>query len=607
VRKVRVHSWRRVEGFYCFVVILLTTAVFSHSLGVAGEVSDVIHRADELRLKGQFQESLVVLNQALQFAEDATERGIILGKQAEICAFDLKEFRRAEKLSSQSLQQTLTDPVSVVIALKTRAHCEMEGDKDFDSAKQTLLAALKLPGVEWAKPTMAVMLGDCYRQLGDFSNALESYKKANELEDADATLKATAVLNCGLTYLYDLGKPDKARMSFVEAVRMNPLLAEEVRKHLNGEQAVQESLLLAHYMPWYAAPPRSETWGWHWTMNHFDPNQHKDGRREIASKFYPLIGPYDSGDRHVIEYHLLLMKLAGIDGVVIDWYGRTECYDYRDLHENVVLLVSFLEKYQMKFVICYEDQTINTLVEQKVISQASRVSHATSELKWLAENWFQRDSYVRFQGQPALLSFGHGGLNDDEWQSVFHQLDLPIRWVSEHTPRSGAFGAFDWPIPEKGLSQVRMFSDESKQWQCSIPVIFPRFVDVYEQAGVQASYAEIEDNEGKTFRLSANEAGFALGQIVQVATWNDWGEGTQIEPSVEFGYRDLESIQSFKKKHVEKDFQVEKEALRLPRRLLALRQAGGGKDAIFDEIAKQLLAGEIREAEQMLHTIESDR
>lgn len=596
-----------VKIFHCLIVLLLTTTVFSHSLGMASEVSDAIYRADELRSKGQFQESLVVLNRALQFADDETDRGIIFGKQAEICAFDLKDFQRAKKFSSQSLQQTLSKPVSVVVALKARAQCEMQGDKDFASAEQTLLAALKLPGVHWAKPTMLVMLGDCYRRLGDFSKALESYKKSTEMEDADTALKATAAFNCGLTQLYDLGDPEIANTFFMEAVRMNSLLAEEVRAHLNGQHAGQKKLLLAHYMPWYTAPPRRETWGWHWTMNHFDPNQHKNGRREIASKFYPLIGPYDSGDKHVIEYHLLLMKLAGIDGVVIDWYGRTECYDYRDLHENVVLLVSLLEKYQMKFVICYEDRTINTLVEQKLISQASRVSHATNELKWLVGNWFQRDSYVRIQGQPVLLSFGHGGLNDDEWQSVFHQIDSPIGWVSEHTPRPGAFGAFDWPIPEKGSAQMLRFSHESKQWQCSIPVIFPRFVDVYDQAGVQASYAEIEDNDGETLRLSANEAGLARGQIVQVATWNDWGEGTQIEPSIEFGYRDLEIIQSFSKKYVEKDLQVEKEALRLPRRLLALRQAGGGRDATLDQIAKQLSAGKVKMAELMLDSIESSR
>ena len=67
------------------------------------------------------------------------------------------------------------------------------------------------------------------------------------------------------------------------------------------------------HMPWYTAKPFSDHWGWHWTMNHFDPEQEVDGQRQIASKYHPLIGSYDSGDPHVLEYHLLLMKVAGIE------------------------------------------------------------------------------------------------------------------------------------------------------------------------------------------------------------------------------------------------------------------------------------------------------
>ncbi|MBL6714716.1 MAG: hypothetical protein ISQ07_15200, partial [Pirellulales bacterium] len=54
--------------------------------------------------------------------------------------------------------------------------------------------------------------------------------------------------------------------------------------------------ILAHVMPWYAAKPISGSWGWHWTMNHFDPERVTNGRREIASALYPVIGPYDSSD-----------------------------------------------------------------------------------------------------------------------------------------------------------------------------------------------------------------------------------------------------------------------------------------------------------------------
>jgi hypothetical protein len=76
-----------------------------------------------------------------------------------------------------------------------------------------------------------------------------------------------------------------------------------------------------HYMPWFDTPETIGKWGWHWTMNTQDPDVIVDGKRQIASHYYPMIGPYASSDRYVIEYHLLLMKLSGVDGVLIDWYG----------------------------------------------------------------------------------------------------------------------------------------------------------------------------------------------------------------------------------------------------------------------------------------------
>ncbi|MEC8305251.1 MAG: hypothetical protein VX034_11075, partial [Planctomycetota bacterium] len=60
----------------------------------------------------------------------------------------------------------------------------------------------------------------------------------------------------------------------------------------------RQALIMVHYMPWYEARSQSEFWGWHWTMNHFDPSISVRGRRAIASHFYPLIGAYDSGDRN---------------------------------------------------------------------------------------------------------------------------------------------------------------------------------------------------------------------------------------------------------------------------------------------------------------------
>ena len=95
----------------------------------------------------------------------------------------------------------------------------------------------------------------------------------------------------------------------------------------------------AHYMPWFENSANGR-WGMHWTMATADPNAvDADGKRQIAAHFYPLIGPYSSSDPDLIEYHLLLMKLAGIDGVLIDWYGTHDVYDYRANKRNAEALV----------------------------------------------------------------------------------------------------------------------------------------------------------------------------------------------------------------------------------------------------------------------------
>lgn len=356
-----------------------------------------------------------------------------------------------------------------------------------------------------------------------------------------------------------------------------------------------QPLILAHYMPWYVAKPASQVWGWHWTMDHFDPDEMLDGKRGIASHFYPLIGPYDSGDEDVLEYHLLLMKLAGIDGVIVDWYGLQKLYDYPILHRNTQRLVEQVERLGMKVVICYEDQTIPALVNAGKVKAEDRVSHAVSEIDWLTDNWFKLDSYVQLDGRPVLLSFGHAGLTNDEWSQCLDQLQSPVSYFSEHFRRAGAQGGFDWPIPKEGLKATERFQRSSEAWPHSIPVAFPRFVDIYSEAKLHDSYGRIEDNDGATFRAMLEQALASKSRIIQLATWNDWGEGTNIEPSREFGYRDLEIVQNFRRKHVDADFAPTPADLRLSVKLLERRREvlSSSQTEQLDKVAEVLAAGNV--------------
>lgn len=42
--------------------------------------------------------------------------------------------------------------------------------------------------------------------------------------------------------------------------------------------------MLVHYMPWYESKPISGKWGWHWTMNYYNPDEIlPNGQNKIAS------------------------------------------------------------------------------------------------------------------------------------------------------------------------------------------------------------------------------------------------------------------------------------------------------------------------------------
>ncbi len=361
-----------------------------------------------------------------------------------------------------------------------------------------------------------------------------------------------------------------------------PLVARAAAPPAAGEV---RPLILAHYMAWYEGRPASPRWGWHWTMNAFNPDRRIAGQPEIASHYHPLIGPYDSGDPDVLEYHALTMRLAGIDGVVVDWYGREDYLDYAKNHRNAARLQEVAGRAHLKFAVCYEDQTIPKLVEAGRLQAPDRVAHAREDIDWLRRQWFGSPDYLKLDGKPVLLSFGRSGLDDAEWQRTLNDQAGRLTYLSEHHRRPGsAAGAFDWPVPQVGLKAQDAFYREARAWPTGMAVAFPRFHDIYKEARIHESWGRIDDDAGKTFEATLERALRSGLPMVQISTWNDWGEGTVIEPSAEFGYRDLEVAQRLRRRHVEPGFSATADDLRLPHRLFKLRKAATGRVATAREL-----------------------
>lgn len=63
-----------------------------------------------------------------------------------------------------------------------------------------------------------------------------------------------------------------------------------------------DTVVFAHFMPWFESKSFSGSWGSHWTMNTQNPESlGEDGVRQIASHYHPLTGPYASADPDIIR------------------------------------------------------------------------------------------------------------------------------------------------------------------------------------------------------------------------------------------------------------------------------------------------------------------
>ncbi len=111
-----------------------------------------------------------------------------------------------------------------------------------------------------------------------------------------------------------------------------------------------------------------------------------------------------------------------------------------------------------------------------------------------------------------------------------------------------------------------------KSWPYRVGGAFPGFHDIYKEANVGPGYGYLDAQDGKTFRFTLQEALDQNPDMIQLITWNDYGEGTIIEPTVEFGNQYLEMVQEARRVTSGDDFTFSAEDLRLPLELYQLRQ-----------------------------------
>jgi hypothetical protein len=258
------------------------------------------------------------------------------------------------------------------------------------------------------------------------------------------------------------------------------------------------------YYPWYGTPAQDGGWV-HWNQNGHRPPG------DLYSRYYPAGGPYSSASRPVLDRQMAEIAAAGVDEVVISWWGRGSAEDKR----------------------------------LPQVLAAARAHGLTPAIH--LEPYPGRSPASVAQDLPYLASLGIRDVY------VYHPLDFAASdWAALRPQAAGlrlfagtqlvgfaAAGRFDGFytydfIDFGGDKFARLCAQAHALHLLCAPSVGPGY------DGVRAGEAPVLSGrrDGATYDDLWTAALAAHPDVVTITSFNEWGEGTQIEPAAAHrGYR----------------------------------------------------------------------
>jgi hypothetical protein len=264
----------------------------------------------------------------------------------------------------------------------------------------------------------------------------------------------------------------------------------------------------AFYYPWWANPSDGAGVWRHWEQGgHNPPN-------DVSSDFYPKRGAYSSADAAVLDQHMADMQRAGIDTVVSSWWGPGS-------YEDSVL---------PKVVAAARAHGLRVAVHIEPYGGRTPAS-VQRDINGLRANFAIDDYYV----YEAMLSPA------SDWAVRLHAVG-GVRVLAEtgslsavlagrfaQFARDGGFdGVYTYDPVRYHRSEFGYACGAARQRRllCG-PSVAPGQVATRTLPG----RAVVDRQRGLRYDLQWLEATDAGADLVSITSYNEWHEGTQIEPA----------------------------------------------------------------------------
>jgi hypothetical protein len=275
------------------------------------------------------------------------------------------------------------------------------------------------------------------------------------------------------------------------------------------------------------------------------------GNPKIVADYQPWFGDpdhidigYSTQDPNVLRKQIESARNMGIFGFAVDWYGARRPF----LDRSTALLQRIASEEHFHVALMYDETQDDTGHATEEAMEAMDLAYK----KYIGPGAAGRDAYILYQGRPVIFVFPKRGHTD--WDQVRQQVNMwdspPILLYQDDPPPQYAKdfdGQYAWVYPGKkgwtpdgsawGEDYLNNFYDKMQSKypdKITVGGIWPGFNDK------RASWSlnrHIDPRCGQTFedtlRLFAqNNTPSHPIPFALIATWNDYEEGTAIEPGI---------------------------------------------------------------------------
>ncbi len=296
--------------------------------------------------------------------------------------------------------------------------------------------------------------------------------------------------------------------------------------------------VLAFYYPWYGNPAVADGSGrWsHWS------DVEEDRGRIGSSTHYPALGPYDSHAPKLIAQHATWSKQAGVDGWIVSWWGHG----------------SFSDQALVRILAGAQPAGIEVTVYYETIPRPQTAESAAADISRLLDLYADHPAWLRVAGKPVLFIYGRavGQIGVEGWLRVIDLVRQKrpggVVFIGDQMSRAAA-GAFDGihtyntagALRDKDVSEVRhwaraQYAEWVKLARSAGRISTLTVIPGYDDTKIRKPGLAVPRYDGASYRCQWQEAIAADPDWILITSWNEWHEGSEIEPSREHGTQYLE-------------------------------------------------------------------